>query len=157
MTPLIDLFLRRHRLSLLFIVIVVCCRNCLSPLSFNVAKWLLRCSLYVLLLLFVVVIVCLCNWPLLLSLVSSISFACSLFLRSFARLLVCSFVYLYFNSSVRSSSLYRSIARSLLRSFTCLLVRLFARLLVRARSLVRSFACLIVCSFSCSLVCSFAC
>jgi len=38
MTPLIDLFLRRHRLSLPFIVVVVCCRNCLSPLSFNVAK-----------------------------------------------------------------------------------------------------------------------
>jgi hypothetical protein len=36
--PLIDLFLRRHRLSLPFIVVVVCCRNCLSPLSFNVAK-----------------------------------------------------------------------------------------------------------------------
>ena len=36
--PLIDLFLRRHRLSLPFIVVVVCCRNCLSPLSFKVAK-----------------------------------------------------------------------------------------------------------------------
>ena len=126
MTPLIDLFLRRHRLSLPFIVVVVCCRNSLSPLSFNVAKCLLRCSLYVLLLLFVVVIVCLCNWPLLLSLVSSILFACSLFLRLFARLLVCSFVYLYFNSSVRSRSLYRSFAPSLVRLFNCLLVRSLA-------------------------------
>ena len=143
MTPLIDLFLRRHRLSLLFIVIVVCCRNCLSPLSFNVAKWLLRCSLYVLLLLFVVVIVCLCNWPLLLSLVSSISFACSLFLRSFARLLVCSFVYSYFNSSVRSRSLYRSFAPSLVCSFAPSLVCSFARSLVCLFELVCSFACLL--------------
>ena len=178
MTPLIDLFLRRHRLSLLFIVIVVCCRNCLSPLSFNVAKWLLRCSLYVLLLLFVVVIVCLCNWPLLLSLVSSISFACSLFLRSFARLLVRSFVYSYL---IHPFALVCSIARSLLRlfarslvcsfasllvrsfacssSFACSLVRLFVRSLVCLfpRLLLRLFACSLVCSFARSLVPSFTC
>ena len=154
MTPLIDLFLRRHHLSLPFIVVVDCCRNCLSPLSCNVAKMIvfvvLVCRRHF------VVIVCLCNWPLLLSLVSSISFACSLFLRSFARLLVCSFVYSYFNSSVRSRSLYRSFAPSLVRSFTCLLVRSLACSLVCLFELVRLFARSLVCSFARSLVRSFA-
>ena len=151
MTPLIDLFLRRHHLSVIICPCVeIVCRLCHLTLPNDccvVPCMFCCCCLSSSLFVFVIGLCC-CRW----------CRPSRLLVRSFfARLLVCSFVYSYFNSSVRSRSLYRSIARLLLRSFTCLLVRLFARLLVRARSLVRSFACLFVRSFACSLVCSFAC
>ena len=55
LTPLIDLFHRRHRMSLPFIVVVVCCRYCLSPLSFVNANLIVA-----LFLLCFVVVVCRC-------------------------------------------------------------------------------------------------